>query len=85
MESYLNISVSGQDLLSIIFFLNVYPCLHKIVFHYSFRMKDIEMALTELASVQDTQINELLDLVRQNKEINEGMRVRQFNRFCYPA
>ncbi|KAL7513437.1 hypothetical protein ACHAXN_010740 [Cyclotella atomus] len=38
------------------------------------RMKDIEMALRELSEVQGTQINELLDLVRQNKEINEGMR-----------
>lgn len=33
------------------------------------------MALRELSEVQGTQINELLDLVRQNKEINEGMRV----------
>eukprot|EP00804_Cyclotella_cryptica_P020881 CCRYP_011479-RB/>CCRYP_011479-RB protein AED:0.12 eAED:0.12 QI:211/1/1/1/0.8/0.66/6/374/288 len=38
------------------------------------RMQDIEMALKELSEVQGTQINELLDLVRQNKEINEGMR-----------
>lgn len=39
-------------------------------------MKDIEMALRELSEVQGTQINQLLDLVKQNKEINEGMRVR---------
>lgn len=38
-------------------------------------MQDIETALKELSEVQGTQINELLDLVRQNKEINEGMRV----------
>lgn len=38
-------------------------------------MKDIEMALRELSEVQGTQINELMELVRQNKEINEGMRV----------
>jgi len=37
-------------------------------------MKDIEMALRELSEVQGTQINQLLDLVKQNKEINEGMR-----------
>ena len=41
---------------------------------YVFRMKDIEVALRELSEVQGTQINELMDLVRQNKEINEGMR-----------
>ncbi|EED92015.1 predicted protein [Thalassiosira pseudonana CCMP1335] len=38
------------------------------------RMQDIEVALRELSNVQGTQINELLDLVRQNQEINEGMR-----------
>jgi hypothetical protein len=38
-------------------------------------MQDVETALKELSEVQGTQINELLDLVRQNKEINEGMRV----------
>lgn len=43
------------------------------VFHR--RMQDIEVALRELSNVQGTQINELLDLVRQNQEINEGMRV----------
>ena len=41
-------------------------------------MKDIEMALRELSEVQGTQINELLDLIKQNKEINEGMRVSSF-------
>lgn len=38
------------------------------------RMKDVELALRELANVQGTQLNELMDLVNENKEINEGMR-----------
>mmetsp|Transcript_21072 Transcript_21072/g.45693 ORF Transcript_21072/g.45693 Transcript_21072/m.45693 type:complete len:281 (-) Transcript_21072:737-1579(-) len=38
------------------------------------RMKDVELALRELANVQGTQLNELMDLVKENKEINEGMR-----------
>lgn len=38
-------------------------------------MKDIENALRELADVQGSQLNELMDLVNQNKEINRGMRV----------
>ena len=38
-------------------------------------MKDIEIALKELSEVQGTQINELMDLVNQNKQINEEMRV----------
>lgn len=38
------------------------------------RMNDIEMALKQLSETQGSQLSELLDLVRQNKEINEGMR-----------
>ncbi|KAL7529114.1 hypothetical protein ACHAXR_003780 [Thalassiosira sp. AJA248-18] len=38
------------------------------------RMKDVEMALRELSNTQGTQLNELMDLIKENKEINEGMR-----------
>jgi len=38
------------------------------------RMKDVEAALQELASTQGTQLSELMDLIEENKEINQGMR-----------
>lgn len=38
------------------------------------RMKDIEMALRELSETQGSQLSQLMDLIHQNKEINEGMR-----------
>ncbi len=38
------------------------------------RMKDVEMALRQLSETQGSQLSELMDLIRQNKEINEGMR-----------
>eukprot|EP00984_Skeletonema_dohrnii_P017684 scaffold8115_cov113-Skeletonema_dohrnii-CCMP3373.AAC.1 len=38
------------------------------------RMKDIEMALRELSETQGSQLSQLMDLIRQNKEINDGMR-----------
>ncbi len=38
------------------------------------RMKDIEMALRELSETQGSQLTQLMDLIHQNKEINEGMR-----------
>lgn len=38
------------------------------------RMKDVEMALRELSETQGTQLNELMELIKENKEINEGMR-----------
>ncbi len=38
------------------------------------RMNDIEMALRELSETQGSQLSQLMDLIRQNKEINEGMR-----------
>lgn len=38
------------------------------------RMNDIEMALRQLSETQGSQLSELMDLIRQNKEINEGMR-----------
>jgi len=38
------------------------------------RMKDVEMALRELSETQGSQLNELMDLINENKEINEGMR-----------
>ena len=39
------------------------------------RMKEIELALTSLASMQGTQLTELMDLIEENKEINREMRV----------
>mmetsp|Transcript_12474 Transcript_12474/g.20178 ORF Transcript_12474/g.20178 Transcript_12474/m.20178 type:complete len:299 (+) Transcript_12474:35-931(+) len=38
------------------------------------RMKDVEMALHELSETQGSQLNELLDHIKENKEINEGLR-----------
>lgn len=38
------------------------------------RMKDVEMALRELSETQGSQLDELMDLINENKEINEGMR-----------
>lgn len=38
------------------------------------RMKDVEMALRELSETQGSQLSELMDLIAENKEINEGMR-----------
>ena len=38
------------------------------------RMNDIEMALRELSETQGSQLSQLMDLIRQNKEINDGMR-----------
>lgn len=38
------------------------------------RMKDIEMALRELSETQGSQLTKLMDLIHENKEINEGMR-----------
>ncbi len=38
------------------------------------RMNDIEMALRQLSETQGSQLSELMDLIRQNKEINLGMR-----------
>ena len=38
------------------------------------RMNDIEMALRELSETQGSQLSQLMDLIRENKEINEGMR-----------
>lgn len=38
------------------------------------RMKDIEMALRELSETQGSQLTKLMDLIYENKEINEGMR-----------
>mmetsp|Transcript_10644 Transcript_10644/g.18708 ORF Transcript_10644/g.18708 Transcript_10644/m.18708 type:complete len:283 (-) Transcript_10644:168-1016(-) len=38
------------------------------------RMKDVEMALRELSETQGSQLNELMDLIHENKEINEGIR-----------
>ena len=37
-------------------------------------MKDVEMALRELSETQGTQLAELMDLINENKVINEGMR-----------
>lgn len=39
------------------------------------RMKDVEMALRELSETQGTQLNELMDLINENKAINEGLRM----------
>ncbi|KAL9181984.1 hypothetical protein ACHAXT_012327 [Thalassiosira profunda] len=38
------------------------------------RMKDVELALRELAGTQGSQLSELMDLIAENKEINEGLR-----------
>lgn len=38
------------------------------------RMKDVELALRELSETQGSQLNELMDLIKENKEINEGLR-----------
>ena len=38
------------------------------------RMKDVEMALRELSETQGSQLSELMDLIEENKEINEGLR-----------
>lgn len=38
------------------------------------RMNDIEMALRELSETQGSQLSQLMDLIEENKEINEGMR-----------
>lgn len=38
------------------------------------RMKDVEMALRALSETQGTQLTELMDLINENKVINEGMR-----------
>lgn len=38
------------------------------------RMKEVETALRELTATQGTQLGELMDLIKKNKEINEGMR-----------
>ena len=38
------------------------------------RMNDIESALRELSETQGSQLSQLMDLIQQNKEINEGMR-----------
>lgn len=38
------------------------------------RMKDVEMALRELSETQGSQLNELMDLIAENKEINESLR-----------
>jgi len=39
------------------------------------RLKDVENALRELSETQGSQLNELMDLIGENKEINEGMRM----------
>ena len=39
------------------------------------RMKEVELALTSLASMQGMQLTELMDLIEENKEINREMRV----------
>ena len=39
------------------------------------RMKDVELALRELSETQGSQLDELMDLINENKEINEGMRL----------
>lgn len=38
------------------------------------RMKDVEQALRQLADTQGSQLNELMELIAENKEINEGLR-----------
>jgi len=38
------------------------------------RMKDVEQALRQLADTQGSQLNELMELIKENKEINEGLR-----------
>jgi len=38
------------------------------------RMKDVEQALRQLADTQGSQLNELMDLINENKEINNGLR-----------
>ena len=38
------------------------------------RMKDVELALHELSETQGWQLNELMDLIKENKEINGGLR-----------
>lgn len=38
------------------------------------RMKDVEMALRELSETQGSQLDELMDLINENKKINEGLR-----------
>jgi hypothetical protein len=38
------------------------------------RMKDVEMALRELSEAQGSQLNELMDLIAENKEINNELR-----------
>lgn len=38
------------------------------------RMKDVESALRDLSETQGSQLSELMDLIGENKEINEGLR-----------
>jgi len=38
------------------------------------RMKDVEMALRELSETQGSQLDELMDLINENKAINTGLR-----------
>lgn len=38
------------------------------------RMKDVEMALRALSETQGSQLNELMDLINENKEINKELR-----------
>jgi hypothetical protein len=38
------------------------------------RMKEVETALRELSATQGTQLSELMNLIKKNKEINEAMR-----------
>lgn len=38
------------------------------------RAKDVEQALVQLADTQGSQLNELMELIAENKKINEGLR-----------
>lgn len=38
------------------------------------RLKDVEQALGQLADTQGSQLNELMELIAENKKINEGLR-----------
>lgn len=38
------------------------------------RMKDVEQALRELSETQGSQLDELMELIKENKRINQGLR-----------